>query len=101
RGRERVHALDGVDLPRDAAEDGRGVAGSRPDVEDALTAGEPERVDSQRDDVRLRDRLPFADGQRRVLVRELAELGRNELLTRHAAKGVENGSVRDVSPAQM
>ena len=74
--------LDGVDLARDPAEDRRGVARAGADLEHAIAGPERERRGHQRDDVRLRDRLPALDRQRRVLVGELRELGGEERLAR-------------------
>ena len=78
-------ALDRVHLARGVREHRGGVARARADLEHALAALELERFRHVSDDVRLRDRLPFADRQRRVGVRELAHLLAHEFLARHLA----------------
>ena len=101
RSRERLEALDGVDLAREPAQDGRRIARARADLEDALTASKPERLDRQRDDVRLRDRLVVADRERRVLVGELGELRRQECLARDPTKRLEHSRVGDPAAREM
>ena len=96
RPRELLVALDRIDLGRDAAQHGGRVAGSGADLEHAVARRELERRGHRRDDVRLRDRLPGLDRQRRVLVGELGELGGDERLTRH---GPHRGEDRLVAEA--
>ena len=79
---------------------GRRVAGARPHIEDTLAAAHFEHVEGQRD-VRLRDRLPFADWKRRVVVGELGELLRQGF-ARDAPEGIQDGGLlipRPASPA--
>ena len=54
----------------------------------------------KRDDVRLRDRLPFADRERRIVVGELRELLRHECFARNAAKRLEHGG-RDSATSEL
>ena len=58
-----------------------------------------ERLNREGDDVRLRDRLSFADRERRVLVGELGEIVGDEVFTRDAPKCVQDLCVGD-SPAR-
>ena len=66
--------LDRVDLARDLAEHGRRVAEPGADLEHRLVAFQAQRLDHQRDDVRLRNRLAARQRLRRILVRELLEI---------------------------
>ena len=81
RIRQLVCALDAIDLLRQPTEDGGGVPRAGSDFEDALATFEGECLRHERDDVRLRDRLPVADREGRVLVRELGELPGDERLS--------------------
>ena len=71
--RQLPHSLDGVNAPRRPSQDGRGVAGSRPDLEDTFIARERERLHGDGNDVRLRYRLTLPDGQRSIFVCEFCE----------------------------
>jgi hypothetical protein len=62
---------------------------------------ESERLDRERDDVRLRDRLPGLDRQRRILVGKLGECFRDEVLPRHAAEGLEQARVVDAATGEL
>jgi hypothetical protein len=62
---------------------------------------EAEGLDRDRDDVWLRDGLPAADGQRRVLVGELGEVVGHERLARHAAERLEHARVRDAPAGEL
>ena len=59
--RETRMTLDPVDLRGDAACDGSRVSGSRADVEDVVVVLELQRLQHQRNDVRLRNRLFLID----------------------------------------
>ncbi len=61
-GQLRV-ALDGVDLARDAREDGRRVARPGADLEHAIVGAEPQRLRHQGHDEGLGDRLPASMGR--------------------------------------
>lgn len=87
---ELADPLDRVHVAGDAREHRGRVSRAGSDLEHLLTALEREGVRHQRDDVRLRDRLAGSDGQRRVLVGELGERRRQELLARDGAHGGEN-----------
>jgi hypothetical protein len=60
-----------------------------------------ERVGHVPHDVRLRDCLVKADGERAILVRALAKLHRNEKVPRHAGHRTENGRVGDTSRGNL
>ena len=49
----------------------------------------------------MRDRLPFAERKRSVLVRELRELRREEGLARDCPEGGEDLLVDDPSPGEV
>ena len=55
------------------------------DLEHAFVALQPEGLDHEGDDVRLRDRLLLLDRERSVLVGELAQVGRHVALPANAA----------------
>ena len=78
-------ALDRVNFLRQLGENGRLVAGARADVEHALAAAQCELLADASDHVRLRDRLPLADRQRRVVVCAASQLRRHEQVARHAS----------------
>ena len=94
-------ALDGVDVPGDLGEHGRGIARAGPDLEHVLVALQPERLDHHRDDVRLRDRLARPDRQRAILVGELGQIGRQECLARHRLHRRENGGAANAAEADV
>jgi hypothetical protein len=88
--RERAKALHRVDAARDPRQNRGRVSGAGTDFQDFFAAPEREGLGHQRDDVRLRDRLPFRDGQRRILVGELAHPLRQKRLARHFAHRVKH-----------
>ncbi len=93
--RQRLVALDRIDLPGDARHDRRRVAGPGADFEHPVAGLQRRRVDHQRHDEGLGNRLPVFDRQRRILVGEFAELRRHELLARHRAHRFEHQRVAD------
>ncbi len=101
RLRELGHALHREHVLRDATEDRGRVSRSGSDLEHAITAAEAQSLHGERNDVRLRDRLTFADRKRRVVVCELGEILRDELFAWDAAKRVEDFRIADVSTAQV
>ena len=66
---ERGDPLDRVDLGGELGEDSGLIARAGADVENAFAARQREGLGDPRDHVGLRDRLPLADRQSRVLVR--------------------------------
>ncbi len=88
-------ALDRDDLGGDPAHHRRRVTRSCTDLEHPVAGLDARRLDHQRDDVGLRNRLPGLDWQRVVAV-DLADiLGRHELLARHVPEGVEDHRIAD------
>src|ERR1019366_8183975 len=71
---QRRNALDRPDGLRETPQDGGGIAGERPHLENALSPFQGERLRGGGADVWLRDRLPFGDRRRGVFVGELREL---------------------------
>jgi hypothetical protein len=59
------------------------------------------RLDHQRDDIRLGDRLALADRQRPVLVRELLEARLDEGFARHAPHGLLDAAVAHAAPSDL
>ena len=86
-------ALDRVNPVDDPAQDGRSVAGARADLQHMIAGLHVGRFDHQRHDVRLRDRLAFADRQRPVLIGELFKAGFDEQLARDAAHGIQDAAI--------
>jgi hypothetical protein len=78
-----------------------GVARSGADLEHPVPGGNAGGIDHQRDDVRLADRLLFANRQRAVLIGELAQRFRNEALARDRAKGIEDRGRFDSAAAEL
>ena len=87
---ERLVPLHGVDVADDAGQHRGGVPGAGADLEHPGIRPRLDGGDHEGDDIRLRDRLPLLDRQRRVLVGELAQLVGHERLTRHHPHGVED-----------
>ena len=87
--------LDGVDLVSDPAENRRRVTRPRPHLQHTITGAERRRRRHQRDDVRLRDRLPALDRQGRIRVRELLELRGEKRLARDTPHRREHGRITD------
>src|SRR5579883_1258124 len=75
-------SLDRVDLRRDSTQRRRGVTRSGADLENFIAALHRGRLDHQGDNIGLRDHLPLADRQRRVVISEVAQAGRDERLAR-------------------
>ena len=90
-------ALDGVDLARDAAEHGGGIARTGAHFEHLVARLELQQLDHAGDDVRLGNGLARLDRQRRVLVGELGEMLRHERLARHFAHGGEHQRIDDAA----
>lgn len=67
-GGELVDNLDREDMLRQRREHSRLVAGAGAELEDLLTPLELERLAHQRNDVRLRQRLPRSDGDREISI---------------------------------
>jgi hypothetical protein len=98
---QRGVPLDRADFAGDAREHGGGVARAGADLEHAVAGADPRRLDHARDDVRLRDRLPVRDRQRRVLVGEFAHPGLEERLARHLAHRREHARVAHAAPHEL
>src|ERR1700690_1768089 len=96
---EGGNPLDRVDLGRDTTQKSGRVPRASPHFEDPLAAVQAELLNRERDDIRLGDRLPFADRQRRVLVGKLGEIFGDEGLPRDAPERVEDLGIRN-SPAR-
>jgi hypothetical protein len=79
----------------------RGVARAGSDLEHAVARREPGRGSHQRDDIGLRDGLTALDRERRILVGELLELGREECLARHRAERLEQAIVADAARDEL
>src|SRR5262249_27238603 len=94
-------ALDRVHLARELGEDRGGVTRSGPDVENALVAGEPERLAGQRDHVGLRDRLAEQELDRGVVVGGVPQLGRREELPRDPGHRREDALVADAALEEL
>ena len=98
---ELRQALDRVHFGGELGENRRLVAGARADVEHALVALERELLRDQRNDIGLRDGLAGSDRQRRVRVRGLAELLRDEQLARHLVHRREDTLVVNAARTEL
>ena len=94
-------ALDGIDLARDAAQHGGGIARAGAHFEHLVAGIELEQLDHAGDDVGLGDGLPRLDRQRRILIGELRQVLRHERLARHLAHGGEHQRVGDAARLKM
>ena len=99
--RELGDALDRVHLVRELRQHRGLVPGAGAHVQHFLAPREPERLRDAGDHVRLRDRLPVADRQRRVGVGTVPFALGDEELPRHALHRGEDPLVDDVAPAQL
>jgi len=70
--------FDTEDLCRNSAQDRRRVTRTSPDLEHPLGRLEPQRLDREGDDVRLRNGLAFAYRQRPIVVGKIGQRGCNE-----------------------
>ncbi|MGF6936095.1 hypothetical protein OKW41_005257 [Paraburkholderia sp. UCT70] len=91
-GEARV-AFYGIHPARDLRGDRGRIAGARANVEHAIAGLQLGGREHLRDDVRLRDRLLAADRQRRIVIREFAQIGWHECLARHAPHRLDHAVV--------
>ena len=94
-------ALDRIDVGGDQASQGAGIARAGADLEDAVAAGQRRCLEHQGDDVGLRDRLAFGDGQRRVFVGLVAKVGGDEFFARQPPHRREDGGVADAARGEL
>src|SRR5512132_447260 len=95
--RELRDDLDRVDVPRELREHGALVARARADLQDALVRRQVEQLAHERNDVRLRDRLPAADGKRAVLVGVSALGFVDEEMPRHSPHRIEHTGISNAA----
>src|SRR6266542_248555 len=93
--------LDRMYFARQLREHGRLIAGAGADIEDALVTIEREALADEGDDERLRDRLSVCKRQRRILVREPAQVLGHEELARHARHRVEHALIVDAAVPKL
>src|SRR5208282_3630252 len=79
----------------------RHVAGTGADLEDAIIGLKSEVFEHRSHDVRLRDGLPLADGQRMIAVGVQPEGLRDKLMPRHSAHGVEHSKVANSALGEL
>jgi hypothetical protein len=99
-GGEARHPLDRHHPRGQVGEDRRLVARTGSDLEHRLVALELESGRHGRDHARGRDRLPFADGQRHVLVGLGLEGVRDEPMPGHGLEGRQDPRITDPISAQ-
>ena len=85
---QRAVTLDGVDVGGNFGKDRRRIAGTGADFEDLFAATQRQRLGHERDDIGLRDCLPFFDRQGSIIVSKLAKVRRQEAFTRHTPHGI-------------
>ena len=88
-------ALDRIDLAAELCEHGGLVAATGADLEDSIARGCAEKLGHQRDDVRLRDRLPVPERQREISICLVGLARRHELVPRHATQRLEHTAILD------
>lgn len=98
---ERRMSLKGVNATGDQTDDSRGIAGTGTHFEHLIAGPDFGRFDHQRDNVRLRDRLIFADRQRSVFVGKLLESGVDERLARHATHRIQHARITHAAPGDL
>src|SRR3990172_9271251 len=94
---ERWEDLDRVHVARQPGENRRLVAGAGPDLQDPVFRLRVEKLRHDRHDVRLRDRLFLADGERMVRVGHGSYGLGHEEMPRHGSHGFEHPGVRNAS----
>ena len=99
-GKARV-TLDCIDLVRDPTQDGGGVARASPDLQDPVARPGLGSLDHQRDDICLRDRLPFGNREGAVLVGEFRETRRDEFFARHLAHRLQHARVAHAAAGDL
>ena len=99
--RQRRHDLDRIHLFRESSEDRRLVAGSGPDLEDAVLGPHVERLGHERHDVGLRDGLIVADREGRIAVGLITQRLRHEEVARHCEHRLEHPRAADIASPQL
>ena len=94
-------ALNRVDAVDDRTHNRRRVTGAGADLQHPVAGLQLGRLDHQRDNVGLRDRLAFADGQRPIFVSELFKIGLDKGFTRNMAHGIEHVPVAHSTPGDL
>src|SRR6185369_4828625 len=93
--------LDPDHLGGDAADHRRGVTRTGSHLEHLFARCDTRRLDHQRDDIGLRDRLPRLDRNRMVAIGEMGMLFVDEFLARNREKRVEDRLFRDSAPPEL
>ena len=97
---QRRNPLDREHLRHEMREQHRLIARARADLEHALLARELQQLEIARVHPRLRDRLPVADRQRRVLVRAMPQPRRHERVARRHLERAQHGEIANSLLAQ-
>src|SRR2546425_3485774 len=98
RSGEPRNPLDRHDMlgPDDVRDEGRVVAGPRPDLEDSIARSEPGLLEHDCDHGRRRDRLAPPDRERDVFVRGVRVLGPDEGLPWHREERIPHPRILNV-----
>ena len=88
-------ALDAPDLVRESPEQGRLPAEAGPDFEDALLAGQRQRLDHLGDERRLRGHLAVGNWNRDVEIGAISVARRDELASGNVTDGLEEPRLGD------
>ena len=99
--RERSVALDGKNLRGQFREQRSQIARSSTDFQNFIGWRKRKNFEHARYDVRLRDGLAFADGQRMIFVGLIAVAFGREVVTRHLLHGREDALVGDAACPQL
>src|SRR5947209_4719847 len=98
---ELVDPFDREDFGAQFREYDRLVSRSRANLQHLFAAAQVEQLDHPRHDVRLRDRLSFADGERAGAVRLRGDDLRHEAVARHLAHRLQDPVIGDPARRDM
>ena len=90
---ERADALDGEHLRHEVRQQHRLIAGTGADLQRAFVARERQELEVARVNGRLRDGLPIADRQRRILIGPMANSRRHEGVARREIERAKHGEI--------
>jgi len=101
RDEEGRYTLDGEDFMRKFAEECGLVSGAGADFKDTMVGGDFERLQHVGDDVRLGDGLPFADGDRIVVVGSVVKMRWDKLVAWDFLHRGKDALVVDAATAEL
>jgi len=100
-GHERALQFHGADFPGEDGKNGRLIAAAGADLEHPLTPLQGEQFAHAGHHVRLGNRLIAPNGQGVILIRTLAEIVRNKLVTRKLRHRLENALILNTTTHEL